>query len=158
MMAKMGYVKGQGLGKNNDGVTTHLEVKMRKDQGGRPQARDDFDEDSGGRAIKSQQVFDITGGLKATSDKDYGPFGEPSRVLVTWGCIDGVDLERDSERDDGGIRQEMGDAFNAKVYYISAFCSPWLTRSSSVLSRASTSTCPARLAPSTFSSRIRSAL
>lgn len=111
MMAKMGYVKGQGLGKNSDGVTTHLEVKARKDQGPR-QAFDEFGDSSSGN-IKSAQVFDITGGLRAQGP-DHGPFGEPSRVVVAWGCIDGVDLAKDAERDDGGIRQEMGDMFNKK--------------------------------------------
>ncbi|KAF2653379.1 hypothetical protein K491DRAFT_694775 [Lophiostoma macrostomum CBS 122681] len=112
MMAKMGYVKGQGLGKNSDGVTTHLEVKARKDTGGRQiPMNDDFESD--GRTIKAQQVFDITGGHRATA-KDHGPFGEPSRVIVAWGCVEGVDLASDAERDDGGIRQEMGDAFNEK--------------------------------------------
>ncbi|KAF2273197.1 uncharacterized protein EI97DRAFT_452500 [Westerdykella ornata] len=120
MMAKMGYVKGQGLGKNNDGVTTHLEVRMRKDAGGRQNWSDDFDDDSNGEKdrIKSQQVFDITGGLR-TREKDHGPFGEPSRVVVAWGCVDGVDLDQDAERDDGGIRQEMGEAFDTKFGTIS---------------------------------------
>jgi splicing factor 45 len=114
MMAKMGYVKGQGLGKNSDGVTTHLEVKARKDTGNRQvPMHDDFESD--GRTIKAQQVFDITGGHRATA-KDHGPFGEPSRVIVAWGCVDGIDLATDADRDDGGIRQEMGDAFNNKVY------------------------------------------
>lgn len=113
MMEKMGYKKGQGLGKNNDGVTTHLEVKIRKDQGPR-QPRDDFDED-GVKVIKSQQVFDITGGLRAQETKDYGPFGEPSNVIVAYGVVDGVNFETDADRDDGGIRQEIGDAFKSRV-------------------------------------------
>jgi splicing factor 45 len=114
MMAKMGYVKGQGLGKNSDGVTTHLEVKKRKDQGNR-QAQDEFDGD--GKRIKAQQVFDIMGGLRK-EPKDHGPFGEPSRVIVTWGCVDNVDFSTDADRDDGGIRQELGDIFNTKASYM----------------------------------------
>jgi splicing factor 45 len=113
MMAKMGYKKGQGLGKNNDGVTTHLEVKARKDQGPR-QTRDDLDEDSGSKGFKTQQVFDITGGLRKEGT-DHGRFGEPSKVIVAVGCLDGVDMSKDSDRDDGGIRQEIGDMFNEKV-------------------------------------------
>lgn len=109
LMSKMGYVEGQGLGKNNDGVTTHLEVKARKDSNNR-QMRDEFEDTKTG---KTQQVFDITGGLRAQK-QDHGPFGEPSRVVVTWGCVDGVDFTADADRDDGGIRQEMGDAFNTK--------------------------------------------
>ncbi|KAF2745640.1 hypothetical protein M011DRAFT_469309 [Sporormia fimetaria CBS 119925] len=114
MMQKMGYVKGQGLGKNNDGVTTHLEVKARKvSKQDRSYVTDDFDEDSpGGKAIKAAQVFDITGGLR--KKKDVGPFGEPSAVVVLWGVADGVDFESDALRDDGGVRQEMGDVFDEK--------------------------------------------
>jgi splicing factor 45 len=112
MMAKMGYKKGQGLGKNNDGAIVALEVKARKDNSSRPM-RDEFDED-GGKIIKSQQVFDILGGHRKEKH-EAGPFGEPSCVIVTWGCVDGVDWALDADRNDGGIRQEMGDAFNTKV-------------------------------------------
>jgi splicing factor 45 len=116
MMAKMGYKKGQGLGKNSDGVTTHLEVKARKDQGPRT-TRDELDEDSGSKGFKTQQVFDITGGLRKQGP-DHGRFGEPSKVIVAVGCLDGVDMAKDQERDDGGIRQEIGDTFNQKVCLI----------------------------------------
>lgn len=108
MMAKMGYKKGQGLGKNNDGVVTHLEVKMRKT----PQGASMLD-DEGGK-IKSQQVWDVRGGMRTNKDEP-GKFGEESTVVVTWGCVEGVDWEANADRNDGGIRQEMGEAFSAKV-------------------------------------------
>lgn len=104
MMAKMGYKKGQGLGKNNDGVVTHLEVKMRK----APQGASLLD-DEGGK-VKSQQVWDVHGGLRTHKDEP-GKFGEESSVVVTWGCVDGVDWTANAERNDGGIRQDMGEAF-----------------------------------------------
>jgi splicing factor 45 len=108
MMAKMGYVKGQGLGKNNDGVISHLEVKMRKD----PRGRSTLD-DEGGK-VKSQQVWDVSGGLRTQKDEP-GKFGEESSVVVTWGCVDSIDWHANAMRNDGGVRQDMGEAFGAKV-------------------------------------------
>lgn len=108
MMAKMGYKKGQGLGKNNDGVVTHLEVKMRKV----PQGASTLD-DEGGK-VKSQQVWDVRGGTRNQKDEP-GKFGEESTVVVTWGCVDGVDWDANADRNDGGIRQDMGEAFSNKV-------------------------------------------
>ncbi|KAF2018136.1 hypothetical protein BU24DRAFT_389853 [Aaosphaeria arxii CBS 175.79] len=117
MMSKMGYKKGQGLGKNNDGITTHLEVRRRKEpNGGRQQNNDDFDfdNDSGGvKAPKPQEVFDITGG-RQVRPKEQSKWGEPSRVVIAWGCVDGIDFSEDADREDGGIRQEMGDTFDQK--------------------------------------------
>lgn len=112
MMAKMGYIKGQGLGKNKDGITTHLEVKARANSR-RVANSNDVDED-GNRNIKSQQVFDILGG-HTTKRKEPGRFGDESKVVVAWGCVDDVDWAADADRDDGGIRQEMGQTFDAKV-------------------------------------------
>lgn len=108
MMAKMGYKKGQGLGKNNDGVTSHLEVKIRKTQQGASTL-----DDEGGK-IKSQQVWDVRGGTRTTKDEP-SKFGEESTVVVTWGCVEGVDWAANADRNDGGIRQEMGEAFSTKV-------------------------------------------
>ncbi|KAF2035563.1 hypothetical protein EK21DRAFT_54318 [Setomelanomma holmii] len=107
MMAKMGYVKGQGLGKNNDGVVTHLEVKMRKAAKGGSSLDDD------GAKVKSQQVWDVRGGHR-TQSNEPGKFGEESTVVVTWGCVDGVDWDENAQRNDGGIRQDMGEVFSAK--------------------------------------------
>lgn len=109
MMAKMGYVKGQGLGKNNDGVVTHLEVKMRKAHQ-KPSALDDGE----GGKVKSQQVWDVRGGLR-NQKEDVGKFGEESTVVVAWGCVDGIDWDENANRNDGGIRQDMGEVFSAKV-------------------------------------------
>lgn len=112
MMAKMGYVKGQGLGKNSDGITTHLEVKARKNEKRRVDPSDDFDDN--GKNIKAQQVFDILGG-HSTKRKEPERFGEESKVVVAWGCVDGIDWADDADRDDGGIRQEMGQTFDNKA-------------------------------------------
>jgi splicing factor 45 len=110
MMAKMGYVKGQGLGKNNDGVTTHLEVKIRKPV---PGGKSSMFDDGEGNKVKSAQVWDVRGGERKKDEP--GKFGEESPVVVTWGCVDGVDWSKNAERDDGGIRQDMGEVFSTKV-------------------------------------------
>lgn len=121
MMAKMGYVKGKGLGKNEDGVTTHLEVKVRKEEAGKgarqridPDEMDWTNDGSGKKTSnRSQAIFDITGGLRS-QPQEKSKWGEPSRVVVTWGCVDGIDFSTDADRLDGGIRQEMGDVFKTK--------------------------------------------
>ncbi|KAH8730224.1 hypothetical protein GQ44DRAFT_701030 [Phaeosphaeriaceae sp. PMI808] len=107
MMLKMGYVKGQGLGKNNDGVLTHLEVKRRKVPQGAKILNDD------NTKVSSQQVWDVHGGLRNHKDEP-SQFGEESSIVVAWGCVDGIDWHENAQRDDGGIRQEMGEAFGAK--------------------------------------------
>jgi len=106
MMNKMGYKKGQGLGKNNDGVVTHLEVKKRRV----PQGAGNLD--ANGR-VQSQQVWDVSGGMRIQKDEP-SKFGDKSSVVVTWGCVDGVDWDANAERNDGGIRQDMGEAFGKK--------------------------------------------
>ncbi|KAF2642261.1 hypothetical protein P280DRAFT_380536, partial [Massarina eburnea CBS 473.64] len=112
MMAKMGYVEGQGLGKDSDGITTHLEVKARNKKNPKVTDFDDDDNDNG-KSIKAQQVFDITGGHTNRS-KEPGRFGEESKVVVAWGCVDGIDWAANADRGDGGIRQEMGQVFDEK--------------------------------------------
>lgn len=105
MMAKMGYQKGQGLGKNNDGVVNPIEVRKRKvpntinDEGG---------------SNKAQQVWDLSGAQRTQPDEP-GRFGQESTVVVTWGCVAQVDWAADANRHDGGVRQEMGEAFSTKV-------------------------------------------
>lgn len=119
MMARMGFKKGQGLGKNNDGITTHLEVKARKKEkdyrGFDPS--DDYNES--GKTIKGQQVFDILGG-HTTKRNEPSMFGVESKVITAWGCVDDIDWDADAERDDGGIRQEMGQTFDDKVRCITS--------------------------------------
>ncbi|KAH7094578.1 hypothetical protein FB567DRAFT_510496 [Paraphoma chrysanthemicola] len=107
MMAKMGYVKGQGLGKNNDGVISHLEVKMRKTGKGPSTIDDD------GAKVKSAQVWDVRGGHRNQNDEP-GKFGEESSVVVAWGCVEGIDWNENAQRNDGGIRQDMGEVFSTK--------------------------------------------
>lgn len=113
-MAKMGYKKGEGLGKNSDGITTHLEVKARK---GDKRIADTYDEYD--KVMKGQQVFDILGG-HTNKQKEPDRFGQESKVIVAWGCVDGIDWTTDAARDDGGVRQEMGQTFDDKVSASSA--------------------------------------
>ena len=113
-MAKMGYEKGKGLGKNSDGVTTALSVQPRNHPSSRIQVAIDSDPSDESKYIKSQQVWDILGG-ETTKRKEPGRFGHPSKVIVAWGCIDGIDWAADKDRNDGGIVQKTGEEFDVKV-------------------------------------------
>ncbi|KAF2809754.1 uncharacterized protein BDZ99DRAFT_463518 [Mytilinidion resinicola] len=84
MMEKMGHVKGKGLGLNQDGITQPLVHK------------------------KLGNIAVIKGGGRAKKAED-GPNGKRSEVVVVYGLLDGVDSEDDEARNDGGIRQEIGD-------------------------------------------------
>lgn len=110
IMLKMGHKEGQGLGKNNDGITTALEVKKRKSA---PGGQSGILDDGAGQKVRSAQVWDVSGGQRKKDEP--GKFGEESPVVVTWGCVEGVDWKENAERNDGGIRQEMGEAFSTKV-------------------------------------------
>ncbi|KAF2117786.1 hypothetical protein BDV96DRAFT_402989 [Lophiotrema nucula] len=95
MMAKMGWKKGEGLGKESDGIVSALNVKS-------------------GRNMGSDRIIGTVTGGQRKQETNQERFGEPSKVVVSWGCVDGVSFEDDAEREDGGVRQEMGDSFNKK--------------------------------------------
>ncbi|CAI6338240.1 unnamed protein product [Periconia digitata] len=121
MMQKMGFIKGQGLGKNNDGITSHLYHKVRKGDSKQSVSKlNSFDNDDWNAKAKAQPVFDILGGVPV-KQKEVARFGEDSCVIVAWGCVDDIDWEADAERSDGGIIQEMADVFNPKFGEVERF-------------------------------------
>ncbi|KAF2872552.1 hypothetical protein BDV95DRAFT_570051 [Massariosphaeria phaeospora] len=95
IMQKQGFAAGQGLGANNDGITEALSI----DKSG-----------NGSGMSSAPNIYAIRGGERSDDIKP-GKFGVPASVIVTFGCTDGVDLDMDAERGDGGIRQEIGDHF-----------------------------------------------
>ncbi|KAF2840816.1 hypothetical protein M501DRAFT_990768 [Patellaria atrata CBS 101060] len=106
LMAKYGWTKGSGLGATGEGITTALSVKVEKRKK-RPDSEGGGFVDRGGRGI-------IVGGKKAkTSHDDDGP-GAISPVVKLWGMVDGMDLDEEMQRDDGGILQEIGDECGQK--------------------------------------------
>ncbi|KAF2269204.1 hypothetical protein CC78DRAFT_612657 [Lojkania enalia] len=99
MMAKMGHKKGEGLGKDSSGITTALELTL---QGHSSMGSGD-----------SRKIGVVLGGER-NQEAEPERFGKTSKVVVSWGCVDGVDFAADADRDDGGIRQDMGDFFSQK--------------------------------------------
>jgi splicing factor 45 len=85
-----------GLGAQQDGIVNALSVTT-------------------SRNIGSERIIgDIRGGQRtAIAVPDL--FGDPSKVVVVDGCVDGIDLIADMERDDGGIVQDIGTDFSARV-------------------------------------------
>jgi len=117
MMEKWGYIKGMGLGKNNDGIADALEHKPVVPGHNRVSiVKKSFKNEA---ELKGPQIFNIVGGKRATEEPTQ--FGKMSDVVVAFGCVDGVDWAMDARRDDGGIRQDMGRTFNKKASTNSEF-------------------------------------
>ncbi|KAF2491109.1 hypothetical protein BU16DRAFT_530675 [Lophium mytilinum] len=101
MMEKMGHVKGQGLGPEGKGIIESLYTQTDKSRG------------RGGRGgqfggANRTQIAVIKGGRRAKEEED-DPRDKPSPVIVIFGLLDGVTRGDDEARNDGGIRQEIGD-------------------------------------------------
>jgi splicing factor 45 len=122
MMAKMGHVEGKGLGAKQDGIITPLQQQQTKQQflgqnsKAQTEKRKRGQGEQGSRPVKRPAMGRIVGGKKAKgTEDDDEPYGPMSAVVVVFGFLKGVDLEADNNRDDGGIRQEIGEACGAKV-------------------------------------------
>ncbi|KAF2201996.1 hypothetical protein GQ43DRAFT_471289 [Delitschia confertaspora ATCC 74209] len=117
MMAKMGYARGKGLGANEDGIldaVRHVQDKAKKlpdAQGGGSQPRAGLGSKQGGPGTGR-----IVGGKRAGGDGDENEtiYGIRSTVVKVWGMLDGLDLAAEMTRDDGGIRQRIGDDFSKR--------------------------------------------
>ncbi|OCK81810.1 hypothetical protein K432DRAFT_294667 [Lepidopterella palustris CBS 459.81] len=105
-LKKFGHVKGKGLGANQSGIINPLQVHVQKRKK-LPDAEGGGYADRGGKGK-------IVGGKKAkgTEEKE-GKHGAMSDVIITWGMVNGLDLEQEMHRTDGGIRQEIGEACSA---------------------------------------------
>lgn len=108
LMAKYGWAKGQGLGKEGTGVTTALYAKADK--------RKMKSDAEGGGYVQPAQIGRILGGTKSKSGKEIeqGKFGSMSEVIRLEGMLKGMDLQAEMMREDGNIMQEIGEECSEK--------------------------------------------
>jgi splicing factor 45 len=106
MMLKMGHVQGKGLGAKQDGIVKPLSLQQEK--------RKRLPDAQGG-GFATPAVGKIVGGTRAKgSEQEDSKFGKPSNVVVVRGLADGVDFVAEMQRDDGGIRQRLGEWLTEK--------------------------------------------
>lgn len=108
LMAKYGWAKGQGLGKEGTGVTSALYMKADK-------RKKKSDAEGGGFATPSQ-TGRILGGTKSKlgAEAEAGKFGSMSEVVRLEGMLLGLDIQAEMMREDGNIMQEIGEECNDK--------------------------------------------
>lgn len=107
LLSKYGWTKGSGLGATGSGIVKPLQVKVEK-QKKRP------DSEGGGFATPSGRGKIIGG--KRKGGEDTGKFGPMSEVIVLRGMLDGMDLDTELERGEGGgLMQEIGEECSEKV-------------------------------------------
>jgi splicing factor 45 len=103
LMAKYGWSKGQGLGAKGTGIVNPLYAKadVRKKKS---------DADGGGFATAAG-TGKILGGRKAkgATEEEQGKFGPMSEVIRLENMLDGMDIDEELSRGEGGIMQEIGE-------------------------------------------------
>ncbi|KAL9097238.1 MAG: hypothetical protein Q9165_000665 [Trypethelium subeluteriae] len=95
-MAKHGWAKGQGLGADEEGITTALKVQVSK-------RKKKADAEGGGWA--GPQIARIVGGKRA-KEVEEGKFGKMSAVVVLRGMVAGLDVEK--EMREGELMMDIG--------------------------------------------------
>ena len=108
LMAKYGWSKGQGLGKEGTGVTTALYAKADK--------RKKKSDAEGGGFVTPSTIGRILGGTKskAAIDAEESRFGAMSEVVQLEGMLNGMDVQAELARSDGNIMQEIGEECSEK--------------------------------------------
>lgn len=108
LMAKYGWSKGQGLGKEGTGVTSALYAKVDK--------RKKKSDAEGGGYVQPTATGRILGGTKSAAAKEAeeGKFGNMSEVVRLQGMLKGMDLQTEMDSEQGGIMQEIGEECGAK--------------------------------------------
>jgi splicing factor 45 len=103
LMAKYGWSKGQGLGAKGTGIINPLYAKadVRKKKS---------DAEGGGFATPAG-TGKILGGRKAkgAAEEEQGKFGAMSEVIRLEHMLDGMNLDEELSRGEGGIMQEIGE-------------------------------------------------
>ncbi|KAL8835366.1 MAG: hypothetical protein Q9170_003355 [Blastenia crenularia] len=109
LMSKYGWTKGSGLGASGNGIVNPLRVQVEK-QKKKPDSEGGGYVGPGGRGK-------IIGGKKAGASilgAEGGKFGVMSEVIILRGMLNGLDLDAEMGRADGGLLQEIGDECGEK--------------------------------------------
>lgn len=108
LMSKYGWSKGQGLGAQGTGIINPLYAKAEK-------RKKKSDAEGGGFATPTA-MGKILGGNKSklAQAEEAGKFGAMSEVVRLDGMLDGLDLDEEFEREEGGIMQEIGEECSEK--------------------------------------------
>ena len=108
LMSKYGWAKGQGLGAQGTGIINPLYAKAEK-------RKKKSDAEGGGFATPTA-MGKILGGNKSKSAQadEEGKFGAMSEVIRLDGMLDGLDLDEELHREEGGIMQEIGEECGEK--------------------------------------------
>ncbi|KAJ9630327.1 hypothetical protein H2204_008545 [Knufia peltigerae] len=108
LMAKYGWSKGQGLGAQGTGIINPLYAKADK-------RKKKPDAEGGGYATPAS-TGKILGGnkSKAARAEEEGKFGPMSEVIRLEGMLNGLDLDEELTRGEGGILQEIGEECGEK--------------------------------------------
>ena len=107
LLSKYGWSKGQGLGAKGTGITNALYAKVDK--------RKKKSDAEGGGFVAPASTGKILGGTKSKSAQDEeGKFGAMSEVIRLENMLDGMDLDEELTRGEGGIMQEIGEECGEK--------------------------------------------
>lgn len=108
LLSKYGWSKGQGLGAKGTGITNALYAKVDK--------RKKKSDAEGGGFVTPASTGKILGGTKSTSaqQEEEGKFGAMSEVIRLENMLDGLDLDEELVRGEGGIMQEIGEECGEK--------------------------------------------
>ena len=107
LLSKYGWSKGQGLGVNSDGIINPLYAKADK--------RKKKADVEGGGFVTPATTGKILGGNKSKSaQEEEGRFGGMSEVIKLEHMLDGMDLDEELSRGEGGIMQEIGEECGEK--------------------------------------------
>ncbi|KAK4944178.1 hypothetical protein LTR10_016291 [Elasticomyces elasticus] len=108
LLSKYGWSKGQGLGAQGTGIINPLYAKADK--------RKKKSDAEGGGYVTPATTGKILGGnkSKAAQAEEEGKFGAMSEVIRLEGMLNGLDLEEELVRGEGGIMQEIGEECGEK--------------------------------------------
>ncbi|OAP60899.1 hypothetical protein AYL99_05901 [Fonsecaea erecta] len=103
LMAKYGWSKGQGLGAHGTGIINPLYAKADK--------RKKKSDAEGGGFAAPVATGKILGGNKSKTAQaeEEGKFGAMSEVIRLEGMLNGLDLDDELTRGEGGLMQEIGE-------------------------------------------------